>query len=69
MNKTKKELVAEINSLPGPEVTLRPRKETLEEILRERLEEQEDGRSLTKIKWIMGIAFVFAIVVVITTVQ
>ena len=37
--KTKKELVELINMLQGPEVTTRPRKDTLIEILKERVEE------------------------------
>lgn len=39
MNKTKKELVMMINDLPGPKVTIRPRKATLIEILEDRLDE------------------------------
>ena len=39
LNKTKKELVMMINDLPGPKVTMRPRKATLIEILDDRLDE------------------------------
>lgn len=39
---TKTELVKLINTYPGPEVTDRPRKATLQEILLERIENQED---------------------------
>ena len=41
LNKTKKELVMMINDLPGPEVTMRPRKATLIEILKDRLDEAD----------------------------
>lgn len=39
LNETEKELVMMINDLPGPKVTMRPRKATLIEILDDRLDE------------------------------
>lgn len=37
---TKAELVEAINALPGENVTMRPRKSTLEEVYRERIKER-----------------------------
>ena len=59
MNKmTKEQLVKAINNYPGPEVTTRARKATLDEILMERIEDALDVSSPgTERTWVSTVIF------------